>query len=165
MKKTKLLIVCMVLFLTACGSTSRRPTLPPVEIITTTVPLSIYGPPAPPDLLLEDVKMVVITPENFDERILEVERLQGDGNFVVVAMTPQDYENMAYNFQELKRYTLQQQEIIDYYRKVTSTTIGGSWEEQNAILQERQREQIDALTVTPDEPEEKESFWSRIIPW
>ena len=34
-------------------------------------------------------------------------------------MTPQDYENMAFNLQELRRYIRQQKEIIIYYRDAT----------------------------------------------
>ena len=34
-------------------------------------------------------------------------------------MAPQDYENMAFNLQELRRYIRQQKEIIIYYRDAT----------------------------------------------
>ena len=42
-----------------------------------------------------------------------------DNTFVIFGMTPQDYENMAFNLQELRRYIRQQKEIIIYYRDAT----------------------------------------------
>ena len=38
------------------------------------------------------------------------------GGTFIFGMTPQDYENMAFNLQELRRYIRQQKEIIIYYR-------------------------------------------------
>ena len=41
------------------------------------------------------------------------------GDIVFVAMSIQDYEHMAHNTQELKRYINQLGEVIVYYRNVT----------------------------------------------
>jgi hypothetical protein len=38
---------------------------------------------------------------------------------VFVAMSIPDYEIMAYNMQELKRYINELKEVVVYYRKVT----------------------------------------------
>jgi hypothetical protein len=38
---------------------------------------------------------------------------------VFVAMSVPDYELMAYNMQELKRYINELKEVVVYYRKVT----------------------------------------------
>ena len=48
--------------------------------------------------------------------------MQG-GTFVIFGMTPQDYENMAFNLQELRRYIRQQKEIIIYYRDATKVEL------------------------------------------
>ena len=94
--------------------------LPPVKVITETVKVEIYQPPLPQEISLTDVQFIVITKDNLTEKVAEVERLLG-GDFVVVAMTPKGYENMAGNLQELRRYIRQQKEIILYYREVTKT--------------------------------------------
>ena len=52
------------------------------------------------------------------KQIERISKMQ-DGTFVIFGMTPQDYENMAYNLQELRRYIRQQKEIIIYYRDAT----------------------------------------------
>jgi hypothetical protein len=54
-------------------------------------------------------------------------------------MTPHGYENMAINMQELRRYILQQKEIILYYREATKSDDGSDaddWLERNEALQE-----------------------------
>lgn len=100
------------------GSSKRPEPLPPVKVITEIVKAEIYQPPLPQEISLTDVQFVIITKDNLDEKIADVERLLG-GEFVVVAMTPKGYENMAGNLQELRRYIRQQKEIILYYREVT----------------------------------------------
>jgi len=50
----------------------------------------------------------------------DIRKLTG-GKFVFVAMTVADYELMAYNTQEIKRYINQLGEVVIYYRTVTST--------------------------------------------
>lgn len=96
---------------------SKEPT--EITVITKPVPLEIYQPPLPQEIKLEDVRWYVITEENLDEKVEEIRKLQG-GELVVFAMTPQAYENMAYNLQEIRRYINQQKQIILYYRKTTT---------------------------------------------
>jgi len=43
------------------------------------------------------------------------------GSVVFLAMSVTDYELMAYNTQELKRYISELQEVVVYYKKVTTT--------------------------------------------
>ena len=44
---------------------------------------------------------------------------QQEGELVFLAMTIPDYEIMAYNMQEIKRYITELQDVVVYYRKVT----------------------------------------------
>lgn len=106
-------------------------TRPPVEIVTREVPQRIYQPPAPNPLELEDVEWFVITEENFNEQIQRLQELQGT-EWVIFAVTPRAYENMAYNFQEMRRYIRQQGEIIVYYREATQPGDAAEWQEENA---------------------------------
>lgn len=97
------------------------PVTPEVKVVTREVPIQIMQPQLPREIQLLDVEWFVLTRDNMDGKLLEVEKYQG-GDFVVFALTPQGYENMARNLQEIRRYFLQQKEIILYYRKATEIT-------------------------------------------
>ena len=85
-----------------------------------TVPLNVYQPPMPASIEMLDVDWFVLTEENLEEKLNEIRNLQADG-LVVFAMTPDDYEKMAANLQELKRFIGQQRSLIIYYRKATTS--------------------------------------------
>ena len=54
----------------------------------------------------------------FDKFLDDIKKKHG-GDVVFVAMTVADYELMAYNTQEIKRYINQLGEVVVYYRNVT----------------------------------------------
>ena len=60
----------------------------------------------------------VVSDLNVDEFLEKVEK--EEGRIVFVAMSIPDYELMAYNMQELKRYINELKEVVVYYRKVTT---------------------------------------------
>lgn len=91
--------------------------------MTEKVPLRIYQPPLPQEIDLLDVNFFVITEENLEEQVKTIEKLL-DGQFVVFALTPDGYEKMAENFQEVRRYVRQQKELIIYYREATTESEG-----------------------------------------
>jgi hypothetical protein len=68
---------------------------------------------------LEDVEFKVVTSENIDEFLKQWKKKYGD-DFVFIAFSVKDYETMALNLEEIRRYINQQKEIIVYYRKATS---------------------------------------------
>ena len=71
-------------------------------------------PEAPRPLNLNtDIRYDVITRENIGDYLNEIKH--GD-LYVFYAMSVEDYEKMALNLDELKRYIKQQQEIINYYK-------------------------------------------------
>lgn len=74
--------------------------------------------PAPKPLKLNDISWYVVTAENFQEFKERFEK--ENGNFVFYAISVPDYENIALNMAEMKRYVLQQQQIIIYYEKAVS---------------------------------------------
>ena len=135
----KILLLLSSLLLSGCsllpwGSDEPvTPVLPPVQVITEEVRLEIFQPPLPQEIRMENVRWYVITEGNMEEKLSEI-RADLGGEFVVFAMTPQGYENMAYNMQELRRYILQQKEIILYYREATKSDVGSTaedWLEKN----------------------------------
>lgn len=109
------------------------PPEPQIVTVVEKIPLRIYQPPLPQEIDLLDVNFFVITEENLEEQTKAIEKLL-DGNFVVFALTPDGYEKMAENFQEVRRYVLQQKELIIYYREATTETEGTTaedWLENN----------------------------------
>ena len=142
--------------------------LPPVKIITETVQLEIYQPPLPPEIQLDDVQWFVLTESNMQDKVAEVKRFTG-AEFVVFGLTPQSYENMAYNLQEIRRYIRQQTEIIKYYREATKVKGSDGWLEENEEQQNTQVEieqsnnETTETSAAPTVPEET-GFFKSLIP-
>tara|TARA_R100001443_G_scaffold24308_1_gene36605 strand:- start:7228 stop:7470 length:243 start_codon:yes stop_codon:yes gene_type:complete len=74
----------------------------------------------PREIDLKEPYWYVVSDKNVDEFIARVEKEHGQ--LVFVAMSIPDYEIMAYNMQELKRYINELKEVVVYYRKVTVPT-------------------------------------------
>lgn len=60
----------------------------------------------------------MVSEKNLDEFLERVKKEQGQ--LVFFAMSVPDYELMAYNMQEIKRYIREMKEVVIYYRKVTA---------------------------------------------
>lgn len=118
MKTILFLLFTTILTTSGCSLLKTEKQVPEVKVITQEVPVDIYQPPLPQSIRLEDVKWFVVTEKNLEGKLDEIRRYQG-GELVVFSMTPQAYENMSYNLQEIRRYIRQQKEIILYYRRVT----------------------------------------------
>ena len=174
MNKTIFLILPSILLLNGCSLL--RPAapvyqpLPPVKVITETVELEIYQPPLPPEIQLDDVKFYVVTEKNLDEKIAEIKSDTGS-EFVLFGLTPQSYENMAYNLQEIRRYMRQQKEIILYYREATKPKGSNGWLEENRENQANQLDAAQADNVQPEQiqyqqvtPENADGFLQRFSP-
>jgi hypothetical protein len=69
----------------------------------------------PKPLQLIDTRVRVVTKENLDAFLQEFEEQYGDIAFTVLSM--KDYENLAMNIADLKRFIEQQDEIIVYYEE------------------------------------------------
>lgn len=108
------LLVAMML--ASCASTT------PIQVDTAPTQLTVIQPPPPAPLSLSDVKVSVVTVDTLDAFIAAAKKEQGTDNPVFVLVSVQGYENLSLNIAELKRYIIQQQEIIAYYRKATSKT-------------------------------------------
>ncbi len=93
--------------------------LPTKQIEVTAKPMdrTIVQPVMPREIDLKQVKWLTITPENFEEQFALIEEQEGE--LVFLAMTVPDYETMAYNMQEIKRYITELKDVVVYYRKVT----------------------------------------------
>jgi hypothetical protein len=111
-----------------CAATPRE-----IRIITKPIEIEIFQPDLPDAIKLERPRWFVVNRDNLEEFLTELERIQGQSP-VFFAFTPQDYEKMAYNLQEVRRYILQQKEVIIYYQRVTQPQ---SWDEKNDSTRSR----------------------------
>jgi len=125
MQLKKSVIALAILTLSGCSLLQMPPR--EVEIISKPVQIDIVQPTMPRPLNLKEPKWYVVS----DRKIPKEERTYMDkfeedikkkhgGDLVFVAMTVADYELMAYNTQEIKRYISQLGEVIVYYREVTT---------------------------------------------
>jgi arginine/lysine/ornithine decarboxylase len=94
--------------------------IPTKQIEVTAKPLerTIVQPIMPREIDLKEVMWLTITPENFEEQFALIENQEGE--LVFLAMTVPDYEVMAYNMQEIKRYITELKDVVVYYRSVTT---------------------------------------------
>jgi hypothetical protein len=84
------------------------------KIEKTTVP--IVARPKPVNLV--DTRIYVVNKDNYDEFVKEF--TDANGELVYIALSVKDYENLALNIAELRRYLNQQTEIIVYYETAVS---------------------------------------------
>ena len=74
---------------------------------------------AQPNLLqLNDTRVFVVNKDNYEEFAKEFTEIYGELAFVALSM--KDYENLALNIADIKRYVEQQKEIILYYEKAVT---------------------------------------------
>ena len=103
--------------------------MPPreVEIITKPIQIEVVQPTLPRPVSLKEPRWYVVSDRKIpkedrtylDKFIEDIKKKHG-GDIVFVAMTVEDYELMAYNTQEIKRYISQLGEVIVYYKDVTT---------------------------------------------
>ena len=67
----------------------------------------------PKPVQLNDVRVYVVNERNLDDFLVEFK--QRHGEVALVALSMKDYENLALNIAELRRYINQQTQIIVYY--------------------------------------------------
>ena len=99
-------------------SCSLIPSKQQVEVISKPLERHIVQPVMPREIDLKEPYWYVVSDKNIDEFLTRIEKDQGQ--VVFLAMSVPDYELMAYNMQELKRYINELKEVVVYYRKVTA---------------------------------------------
>ena len=125
MQLKKSVIALAILTLSGCSLLQQPPRQ--VEVISKPVQIDIVQPTMPRPLNLKEPKWYVVSDRKIPkEERTYMEKFEEDikkkhgGDLVFVAMTVADYELMAYNTQEIKRYISQLGEVIVYYREVTT---------------------------------------------
>ena len=112
--KKILVALAMPLLLTGCSLLpwTSKPEVK-TEVVTKVEQVQIPTVARPKPVQLNDVRVYVVNKDNLDEFIKEFTDTNGDLAFVALAI--KDYENLALNVAELKRFILQQGEVIVYY--------------------------------------------------
>jgi len=97
---------------TGCSLLTPEPQIVTVtNTVKTTVPIVAH----PKQVQLNDVKIYVVSKENYDEFVKEFEAKNGADAYIAISI--KDYENLSLNFAELRRYIEQQKQIILYYEE------------------------------------------------
>ena len=108
-------LLLLLLLLSNC-STWDRPTR--IEVQTIEVERQIPIQNRPVRLELHNIKWFVVTEQNFEE--FKEKYIKQNGEFLFFAISVRDYETLALNMADIKRYIKQQKQIIIYYEKALS---------------------------------------------
>lgn len=111
-------LLSLTLLLSSCSFF--KPAPPEVIVKTVEVKVPIQHPTPPARIELQDVNWYVVSPKNLEEFLIKIEK---EGNGVFFAMTVDDYENLAFNMQEIRRWVNQTKEILIYYKNLDEDPI------------------------------------------
>ena len=89
-----------------------------IEVQTIEVERNIPLQNRPRQLNLSNITWYVVTKENFEE--FKEKYIKQNGEFLFFAFSVRDYETLALNMADIKRYVTQQKQIIIYYEKALS---------------------------------------------
>ena len=117
MKKSVLYLVPLAILLSSCSWKSEKEIVTVDRIVKPTI--AIAQKPRPVDF--GELKVKVITEENVQEVIEEMKTNQGQ--FLVYALDPLTFKNLAIGIEEIKRYIQQQKDIIVYYEKALTDDV------------------------------------------
>ena len=111
MKKSVIYLAPLVILLSSCSSKPEKEIVTVETIVKPTI--AIAQRPRPVEF--DELKVKVITEANVQEVIQEMKDNQGQ--FLVYALDPVTFKNLAIGIEEIKRYIEQQNDIIIYYEK------------------------------------------------
>ena len=114
MNKLVLFLVPLVILLSSCSSKPEKEIVTVETIVKPTI--AIAQRPRPVEF--DELKVKVITETNVQEVIQEMKDNQGQ--FLVYALDPVTFKNLAIGIEEIKRYIEQQNDIIVYYEKAVT---------------------------------------------
>ena len=97
----------------SCGLIPKK-----VDVVSKPLERTVAQPILPRGLDLKEPYWYVVSEKNIDEFLEKLKK--EEGRLVFVAMSVPDYELMAYNMQEIKRYIKELKEVVVYYRTVTT---------------------------------------------
>ena len=104
-----LVVAITSLFLTGCSLIPEQE----VKIVTKTQKVAVPVVARPKPLQLVDTRVYVVNKDNYDQFVKDF--TEENGELAYVALAIKDYENLALNIADIKRFIDQQNEIIIYY--------------------------------------------------
>ena len=116
--KNYLKVSSLLLLSLLVSSCSSWPKLTQIEIQTVEVERNIPIQNRPRQLDMNDIYFYVVTEQNFEE--FKKKFVKENGDLVGYVLSVRDYETLAINMAEIKRYIEQQKQIIIYYEKAVS---------------------------------------------
>lgn len=108
----KLVILISLISLAGCSGLKMEPE---IKTVTKIEQITIPVVARPKPLNLSDTRVFVVTKDNYEEFVKDFKEVYGELAYVALSM--KDYENLAINIAEMRRYLNQQKEIIVYYEK------------------------------------------------
>ena len=105
------------LLLTGC---SLFPNEPEIKVVTKVEKTVVPVVERPKPVQLYATKVRVVNKQNLEQFIEEFEK--ENGNVAFVALSIKDYENLALNIADIRRFLNQQTQIIVYYEDAVSDT-------------------------------------------
>ena len=114
MNKLVLYLVPLAILLSSCSWKPEKEIVTVETIVKPTI--AIAQRPRPVEF--DELKVKVITEANVQEVIQEMKTNQGQ--FLVYALDPVTFKNLAIGIEEIKRYIEQQNDIIVYYEKAVT---------------------------------------------
>ena len=112
MKKSLALFLLLPILILSSGC-SLWPNLKEIKVQTVEVKRTIPLQNSPRPVDMNDMHFWVVTEQNYEEFKTKFSKENGD--FLFYSISVRDYENLALNMAEIKRYIEQQKEIIIYY--------------------------------------------------
>ena len=112
------LILSALLLSSGCGYFKFKNPLKTIEIKTVEVERVIPTQNRPKPMTMNDIYFYVVTEQNFED--FKKRFMEENADFLFYALSVRDYETLALNMAEIKRYILQQKQIIIYYEKAVA---------------------------------------------
>ena len=116
--KNSLVLPLLVTLLLTSGCSYFKNPLKQIEIKTVEVERVIPTQNRPRPVDLNDIYFYVVTEQNFEE--FKNRFVKENGDLVGYVLSVRDYETLALNMAEIKRYIQQQKQIIIYYEKAVT---------------------------------------------
>ena len=111
MKKLLTYLTVSTLLLSSCSWKPEKEIVTVEKVIKPTIAIA----QKPKAIKMLDAKIIVITEKNLQKVIKKVKA--GMGEFVIYGLDPASFKNLALNFEQIKKYIEQQNEVILYYEK------------------------------------------------
>ena len=113
------LLTSLTLLMTGCSRKPEQKVVTVTKVLKQEVPIVAR----PKQVQLNDVKIYVVSKLNYAQFVKDYEKKNGADSYI--ALSVKDYENLALNFAELRRYIEQQKQIIVYYEQALTPDKGG----------------------------------------